>query len=180
MEKIGRIFHQFCEDYIKDNCEGLNCLFVVRYSGVASPKMSNLRQTLKSCQGKLFVSKNNISRRVFDGLGLKEISKMLQGPCGLVFGKGDPVSVSKALYIFSKENENLKIEGGLLKDKILSASQVIALANLPVKEVLYAKVVWTLKSPLNQIVWTLSGLIKKLVYVLDQIKNKRPNSYKEG
>lgn len=173
MEKISKIFRDYAQDYLTQNIKEGNCLFVVKYSGIKASEMDSLRQDLRDTQSQLFIIKNSISRRILKSMGLTEISNALQGPCGIVFGKGDAVGASKALYNFSKTNENLKIAAGLLQEKILSTPEIVALAKLPSKKALYAKLAGTLKSPVNSIVWTLSGMIKKFVFVLDQVKQKK-------
>lgn len=100
---------------------------------------------------------------------------MLQGPCGLVFIKDDPIATSKVIYNFAKEHQSLKIEGGILKNRILSKSDITTLANLTSKEMLYTKIAVSIKSPVCGFVCVLSNTLKKLVMVLEQIKNKKGN-----
>lgn len=173
MEKIGKVFHEYAQGYLRQNIEGADCLFIIRYSGIKAQEMNILRQSLSNCGAELFVTRNTIGRRVFENLGLTEFSKMLQGPCGIVFGKGEPIGVSKAIHNFTKDNQNLKIEGGLLKEKILTKQEVITLANLGSREALYAKFTGVLKSPMTAMVWALSGMIRKLAYALDIIRQKK-------
>lgn len=173
MEKISTLFREVAQAQIKKNLEGVSCLFVVKYAGLSAPAMTILRHSLLTSGAKLFIVKNTVSRRVFESSGYESITQILQGACGVVFGKGDPIGISKALYNFTKENENLKIEGGLLQNRVLSRSEIVVLANLPSKHLLYAKLAGTLNAPINRMVWVLSGLLKKLVNILDQIKEKK-------
>ena len=173
MEKIGKLFREYAQDYLKDNIKETNCLFIVKYSGKKASEISDLRQNLRDSRSQLFVIKNSISSRVLKDIGLSEISQALQGPCGIVFGKGDAVGTSKVLYNFAKGNENLKIEAGMLHEKLLTQNEIIALAKLPSKKVLYGSLAQTLQSPINSMVWTLSGIIKKFIFALNQIKQKK-------
>ena len=173
MQKLGRIVKETCEKDIRKNIDGSNCFFVVKYSGVASADMSNLRLTLKSSKARMLIAKNSISRRVLNDLGLAEISAMLQGPCGFVFVKDDPSIAAKALYHFSKENKKMELEGGLLVKRVLSKNDVVTLASLPSRTVLYTKLVTTLSSPVRSYVWAVSGILKKFVIALDQIKKQK-------
>jgi large subunit ribosomal protein L10 len=173
MQKLGRIVKETCEKDIRKNIDTSSCFFVVKYSGVASADMSNLRLTLKGTKSRMFIAKNSISRRVLNDIGLAEISAMLQGPCGFVFVKDDPSIAAKALYTFSKENKKMELEGGFLVKRVLSKNDVVTLANLPSKTVLYTKLVTTLSSPVRSYVWAVSGILKKFVIALDQIKQKK-------
>ena len=76
---------------------------------------------------------------------------------------------------FYKEHENLKIECGFLKDRILDKKDIEIIAKLPAKEVLRAQVVMTLNSPIVGFVRTLKQALTKFVYCLDQIKTKKPS-----
>ena len=173
MEKIGRLIRDNSENEIRKNLKEVESVFVVGYSGLSGPAMNSLRQSLKTNKSDLFVVKNSVCRRVFKGSELAEFSKMLQGPCGLVFVKDDILPICKVLSIFSKEHGTFKIAGGILKNRILEKSDIATLASIPGKEVLYAKVVMGLKSPISSLVGVLSNTLKKLVIVLDQIKNKK-------
>jgi large subunit ribosomal protein L10 len=80
------------------------------------------------------------------------------------------------LYNFSREHEQLKLEGGFLKDRILQKKDVEILAKLPGKEVLRAQAVMALNSPVFKSVFVLKQALKKFVYCLDQIKQKKDQS----
>lgn len=173
MKKIGTIFREASENRIKDSLKESKNVFIISYSKLSSPDMTGLRQALKDVNAKVFVAKNSIARRAFKDSGLESAIKLVEGPCGLVFIKDEPVAVSKALYNFSKDHENLKLAGGFLQEKLIQAQDIQALAKLPSKDVLRAQVVMTLKSPINGIVMVLKGNLRKLVYCLQQIKEKK-------
>jgi large subunit ribosomal protein L10 len=99
--------------------------------------------------------------------------KGIEGPCGLVFVKEEPVGASKVLCNFIKDHEKLQVEGGYLQDKILEKKDIEAMSRLPSKETLRAQVVCALNSPIAGIVTTLNQLLVKFVICLDQIKQKK-------
>jgi large subunit ribosomal protein L10 len=96
--------------------------------------------------------------------------KDMKGEVVAAFGYKDEVAPARILYKFSKTNENLKIVGGIVGGKIFQKEQVIALANLPSREVLLAKLVGSIASPLSGFVNVLQGNLRGLVYVLSAIK----------
>lgn len=173
MKKIGLLVKEISEKQVKDNLKSAGNFFVVRYSGVSSPDLSSLRLSLKNSRADLFVVKNTVAKRALKECGLDTVIKSIEGPCGLVFAKEEPVAASKVLYDFTKEHEQLKLEGGLLEDKVLDKKDIEALAKLPSKEVLRAQVVMTLKSPISGIVMVLSQSLRKFVICLDQIRLKK-------
>jgi len=77
------------------------------------------------------------------------------------------------LYEFSKGHEQLKLQGGALKNRIISKNDIEVLAKLPSQEILRAKAVMTLNSPIKQFVFVLNQTLTKFVYCLEQIKNRK-------
>ncbi|MFH1128278.1 MAG: 50S ribosomal protein L10 [Candidatus Omnitrophota bacterium] len=173
MKKIGLVVKEVSENKIKENLKGSDSFFVLGYSGLSSPDITTLRQSLKGAKSNLFVVKNSVARRALKSSGLELIIKAVEGPCGFVFIKEEPVEASKILCNFKKDHDKLQLEGGLLKDKLLDKSGIEALAKLPSKEVLRAQVVGTLNAPISGLVIVLNQVLKKFVICLDQIKQKK-------
>ncbi|MBI4972464.1 MAG: 50S ribosomal protein L10 [Candidatus Omnitrophica bacterium] len=173
MKKLSLIFKETSEKLLKDNLKGSQGIFVIDYTKLSSPDLSALRQSLKSAKSQLFVVKNSIARRALKAASLDSLLERITGPCGIVFAKEEPVSISKILYGFSKEHENLRLQGGFLKDKILEKKDIEALALLPAKEVLRAQLVMALKSPITGLVMVLHHTLGKIVYCLEEIKKKK-------
>ena len=173
MKKLGLLFKETSENRIKSNLKESNAFFIIKYSGLSSPALCSLRQTLKGSSASLFVVKNSVARRALKDSGLESLIKSVEGPCGLVFVKEEPVSVSKTLCTFIKEHEALKLEGGFLQDRILEKKDIENMSKLPSKEVLRAQVVCALNSPISGLVITLNQVLAKFVICLDQIKQKK-------
>jgi len=173
VKKLGLIVKEVSGKIIKDNLKDSDSVLVVNYSKLSSPDLSALRQSLRDSQANLFVVKNSVARLALSASGLEALIKNINGQCGLVFVKEEPVNASRVLFDFSKAHEQLQVEGGTLKNRLLNKKDIEALAKLPSKEVLRAQVVMALKSPINGIVFVLKGNLRKLVYCLEQIKNKK-------
>jgi large subunit ribosomal protein L10 len=173
MKKIGLIFKETAEKEIKDNLKSANAFFILRYSGLSSPDLTNLRQSLKDSHATLFVVKNSVARRAFKSAGLENMARLIEGPCGLVIVREEPANVSKVLYNFHKEHEGLELEGGFLEDRLLEKKDIEVLAKLPSRQVLRQQVVGILYSLLSGLVYTLKGNLNKLIYSLQDLKNKK-------
>jgi len=173
MKKLGLIFKETSEKQVKTSLKEANSVFVIRYSGLSSPDMTELRKSLKKTNADMLVVKNSVARRAFKDSGLEPLIALVEGPCGIVFANEEPVAVSRTLYNFAKAHENLKLEGGAFEDKILAKNDIESLAKLPAKEMLRAQVVMMLQSPISGFVIVLNQALRKLVYCLDQIKNKK-------
>jgi large subunit ribosomal protein L10 len=175
MKKLGLLFKETSGSRIRNSLKESNAVFIIKYSGLSSPDLSSLRKALKGSAANLFVVKNSVARRAFKDSGLEPLVESIEGPCGLVFAKEEPVGASRALCNFLKEHEQLKLEGGALKDKFLEKKDIEYMARLPFKEVLRAQVVMALNSPISGLVITLNQILAKFVYCLEQIKQKKTN-----
>ncbi len=173
MKKLGLLFRETLENNIKKHLKESDSVFVIKYSKLSSPDITALRQSLKAINATLFVSKNSITRRALKEAKLDDLIKSVDGQCGLVFAKGELVDTSRALYNFYREHEQLQLECGLMKDKLLDKKDIETLARLPNKEVLRAQVVRALNSPISGLVGVLKQTLRKFVYCLDQIKQKK-------
>ncbi|MDD5045380.1 MAG: 50S ribosomal protein L10 [Candidatus Omnitrophica bacterium] len=173
MKKLGLLFKEVSEKRIKTSLKESDSVFVINYAKLSGPDLNTLRLTLKDNKANLFVIKNTVARRALKDSGLEALVGAIDGPCGLIFTKEEPVDVSKALYEFAKTHEALKLQGGTLKDKVIDKKDIETLAKLPSKEALRAKVVMTLNSPIFGLVYVLNQTLKKFVYCLDQIKQKK-------
>jgi large subunit ribosomal protein L10 len=175
MKKLGLIIKETSEKQIKESLGSPGGVFIIKYSGVSSPDLCSLRQSLKQASAELFVVKNSVARRALQGSGLEVLLKAVEGPCGMVFAKDDAVNTSKVLFNFAKEHEKLKLEAGFLEDKLLEAKDIERLAKLPTQYALRTQLILTLKSPLSGLVMTLNQSLRKIVVCLDQIKKKKPS-----
>jgi ribosomal protein L10 len=172
-KKLGLLIKEISGNRIKSTLKQSNALFIIKYCGISSPGLSTLRKNLKGANATLFVVKNSVARRALKESGLDALIASVDGPCGLVFAKDEPVGVSKVLFNFSKENGLLKLDGGFLQDKILEKKDIEVLAKLPSRLALITQVVVALNSPISGLVITLNQVLAKFVYCLDQIKQKK-------
>ena len=173
MKKLSTVFKEASETRIKKGLKESEAFFVVKYSKLSGPDLNALRKSLRGIDSEMLVVRNNIARRALKTLENETLLNLVSGPCGFIFAKKEPVEASKVLYNFTKEHENLKLEGGLLKDKLLGASDIVALAKLPSRQVLLTQTVVAMKSPITGLVFVLKGNLRKLAICLNQIKQKK-------
>jgi len=172
MKKLSTIFKEASENRIKKGLKDSEAFFVVKYSKLSGPDLNALRKSLRGIDSELLVVRNNTARRALVGQN-EALLNCVQGPCGFVFSKKEPVEASKVLFNFTKDHVNLILAGGLLKDKLLSSKDIEALAKLPSREVLLSRAVMAIKSPITGLVFVLKGNLRKLVFCLEQIKQKK-------
>lgn len=173
MKKLGLIFKETSENRIKDTLKDSNALFIVKYSGLSGPALNILRLNLRGSGASLFVVKNSVARRALKSIGQEGLVSSIEGPCGMVFVKDEPVGVSKVLFDFLKDHEPLKIERGLLNDKVIEKKDIEFLSKLPSKDVLRALVVGALNAPISGLVISLNQVLAKFVYCVEEIRKKK-------
>jgi large subunit ribosomal protein L10 len=174
VKKIGLIFREVSENRIRNSLKSANSVFVVKYSGLSSPDLTTLRRYLKNARGEFFVVKNTVAKRALKNSELQPLIKSIEGPCGLVFIKDEPVDASRILINFGKDHEQLKVEGGFLGNQPLDKKDIEMMAKLPSKKVLQLRMVMALNSPIVRCVYVLKNSLRKLLICLDKIKEKKP------
>ena len=112
-------------------------------------------------------------RIAIDGGEYQPLSEYLNGPSALTFVQGDISAVAKALRDFSRNNPLLVIKGGLADGSLLSPSDLSALADLPPREVLLARLAGALAAPMQQMAGLLQALPRNMAYGLSALIEQR-------
>jgi large subunit ribosomal protein L10 len=157
---------------IREDLSAADAVWVVDYRGLTVKQAEGLRARVREQGAALKVYKNSFTQRALADLELPSLGEVLEGPSAFVFVSGDPVASAKTLKTFAKENENLKVKGGLLNKEVVTADQIKAIADLPSREELIARLIGSIRSPLTGIVQVLNGPASKLVRTLDAIAEK--------
>jgi len=146
---------------------------VSEYRGLTVAELAELRSTLGSVGGDYRIYKNTLVRRAIDGGQYQLLSEYLNGPSALTFVQGDVSAVAKALRDFSRGNPLLVIKGGLADGSLLSTSDLSALADLPPRDVLLARLAGALAAPMQQMAGLLQALPRNLAYGISALIEKR-------
>ncbi len=143
-------------------------LLVADYKGLNVSEISSLRKEIKSNSDSYFrVAKNTLVKKAIQDTNFKVAEKLFVGPTSVAYSN-DPVSTSKILVKFAKENENLKILGGVMGNKELSVDEIKNLASLPSLEEIRAKIVGLLVSSQTNIVSILQKNQTNIVRVINE------------
>lgn len=127
-------------------------LLVADYSGMQVKHFEELRTRLAGVGATFQVVKNSFVKRAIKDLGLPELNGALSGQTAIVTGESDICAAAKVLKAFVSEFERPPVKVGILDNALLTADQVKALADLPSKEVLQAKLLGLLQTPASQFV----------------------------
>lgn len=158
---------------IKDRFSSAEAIIMVDYRGLSVKEMQALRGKLREvgCEAKVY--KNSLTEIAIRELALPNMDAYLEGPTAFVFISDDPVAPAKALTAFAKEHQALELKGGLVQNQVIGADGVKALATLPSREELIAKLLGTMQNPLRGTVTVLSGPARAFATVLDAIAKQK-------
>jgi large subunit ribosomal protein L10 len=152
-----------------------SALVVTEYSGLTVEQLTKLRNELRKADAEVKVAKNRLLKRAIeaDHPGYDKLTASLKGPNAFVYVRGDIAQAAKSLIDFEKENEAFKIKAAVLDGELVPQSSFKAIADLPSKEVLLAKIIGSLVSPHRGLVTALSGVSRNLVQVIAAIRDKK-------
>jgi large subunit ribosomal protein L10 len=177
--KPGRLLKtQMIREYEK-RFQPASSFFVTNFNGLTNKEIGDLKRKLKAASARYIVVKKTLCKSAFHVLNLDHLIGMIEGSCAVTYTEKDPVAVSKVLVDFLKSNEKFMIKGGLVDGEALSLDSVKELASMPSREVLLARLVWVMNSPVTGFVTACSGVLKKLVYAINEIKKKREENKEE-
>ncbi len=160
---------------VKEKLEGSVGAVLTDYRGLKVHELAELRSNLRKSGVEYKVYKNTLTKIAIKDIGLDGLSEFLEGPTAIAFSADDPVVAARLLNDFSKDHENLKLKAGIVEGEILDATGIKAVASLPSREELLAKLVGMLQSPISNFVYMLNGPISSLAAVLGRIKESKPS-----
>ena len=147
-------------------------MVVAEYRGLEVGNMTNLRREARKSGVYLRVLKNTLARRAVEGTPFSGLSQHMVGP--LVYGiSTDPVATAKLMHEFAKSNDKLVIKAGAMPNAVISAIEVKALAALPSRDELLAKLLGTMQAPIAQFARTLNEVPSRFVRTLAAVRDKR-------
>jgi large subunit ribosomal protein L10 len=158
---------------VKTRLSAATAQIVSEYRGLTVAELADLRNALSAVGGDYKIFKNTLVRRAIDGGEYQLLSEYLTGPSALTFVDGDVSAVAKALRDFSRVNPHLVIKGGLADGSLLSSSDLAALADLPPRDVLLARVAGALAAPMQQMAGLLQALPRNLAYGVQALIEQR-------
>ena len=155
-------------DSLKAELQNNGTVFLTGYEKMKVSQDFELRKTVRGAGGKYKVIKNTIAEKAAEGMPAGDLLKNLKGMTSMVYTSGDPVALAKALSAYAKANPAFTFKAGFVEGRVIDLSGITALATLPSKEELYAKLLWLMNAPAQRLVTAINGVGRNLAVVIDQ------------
>ena len=153
--------------------ENSKAIMVTHYKGLTMPQLDELRKQMRE-HGIIFkITKNRITKLALEKTKCKDLANLFTGPTAVAFGE-DAIMSARILSKFAKDNENLKLIGGLMDNEILDQAGVLNVANLPTLDEARANIVGILNASASKIVSMLLARSEKMSNLSPENSEKQP------
>lgn len=153
--------------------QGTDTAVLVDYRGVTVPQVTDLRQKIRTTGSRYIVVKNTLAKRASAGTPFAALEAHFAGQTAVVFTGADPVAMAKTLTAALKDLPSASIKAAVVQGQLVPAAALNDLANMPSKPELYAKLLYVLNAPAQQLVTVLSAVSRDLVTVLSEVQKKK-------
>ena len=159
---------QFLLDDVKDRIDNAKGLVLARYERLDPNLAANFRSLVANSGGSFEVVKKRILIKAAQNSGMSLDRNALNGHIGVIFADEDPVNVTKLVYKFSQENQEVfQVLGGSFEGKICSAADMKEISKLPSKDEMRAQFLGLLVAPLEQTLSTFEALLTSVMHCLE-------------
>lgn len=160
-------------DAIKAKIEKAQVAVITEYQGLTVEDITKLRREIQKTGGDYMVTKNTLAKIAVKGTEYEALAEKMTGPIALAFGFEDPVSPAKAVVKFIKEYKKGAIVGAVLEGKLMTEAETRALADLPSKEELFAKMLGSINSPASGIVGSINAVMSQLTRAMAAVRDQK-------
>ena len=158
---------------IQAKLTGADAAVLTEYRGLSVRALAELRGSLRPANTEYKVFKNTLARRAVEQAGLTELLDMLEGPVAIAFVRGDAVLAAKALKEFGRTNPELVVKGGLLGAAVLTPNDISALAEVPPRDELLARIAGGFQAPLTKAAGLFQAFTRNFAYGVKALIDQR-------
>ncbi len=163
----------FVEEF-RDRVEKASVFYLTDFSGLDVKSMTDLRHRIREAGAEYMVVKNRLVLRALEGLDVPDLSDFLNGPTGVVIGRGGVVEPAKALSEFARTHEDRPVfKVGVLDSKVVEVAQFERLAKLPPREQLLSEVAGVLQAPMAALAAALQGKLQEMAGLIEALREQK-------
>jgi large subunit ribosomal protein L10 len=141
---------------------------VATYSKMTVAQDYELRKALRGAGAKYQVVKNTLAELAGKGTKIEDGLKNLTGVTSIAYTAGDPVAMAKALTKYAKDTPEFTFKVGVVEGRVISIKEIEALASMPSKEEIYAKLLFLINSPAQRLVTVMNAVGRDIAVVIGQ------------
>ena len=153
---------------LKKDFEKAQNLFVAGFEKLTVQQDFELRKTIRNAGGNYKVIKNNLAEKASQGTPAEDIMKNLAGMTSLAYTAKDPVALAKALTGYAKANPTFTFKAGMVEGRVIDVKSIQALATMPSREEILAKVLFLIQASAQRLVTAINGVGRNLAVVINQ------------
>lgn len=161
---------------LREEIEGVSALVLVEFAGLTVAAANELRTKFREAGCRYQVFKNSTIRFATQGTRHEPIHVLLRGVSGLAYNAEDPGAPARVARDFARDNEQLRVKGGVVDGTVLDASGVETLANMPGPRELKAQFLALLNTPATQMVRVLNAPAQSFLYLLNALHDKKQDA----
>ena len=153
---------------LRKELEASKNLFVTGYEKLRVDQDFELRKTVRASGGKYRVVKNNLAEIASEGTPAEQVLKGLKGMTSMAYTAADPVALAKALTAYAKANPTFTFKAGLVEGRVIDVKAISELASMPSKQEIFAKMLFLINAPAQQLATVINTVGRNLAVVIDQ------------
>jgi len=153
---------------LRQDLANLKHLFVTGYEKMRVDQDFELRKVIRGAGAKYRVVKNNIAGIASEGTAAEQVLKDLRGMTSVAYTTNDPVQLAKVLTAYAKANPSFTFKAGLVEGRAIDVRSINDLATMPAKEAIFAKLLYLINAPAQQVATAINAVGRNLAFVVDQ------------
>jgi large subunit ribosomal protein L10 len=159
--------HQQAKD-LHEELKKARTVFLTGFEGLTVAQDTELRRQVSGTGAQYKVVKNSLIERAAAGTESEPAAQNLRGTTSLAYTATDPVSLAKVLVDYARENPALVFKAGMVEGRVVSMAEIESLAALPSRDELFARALFVIKSPGQQLATAISAVARDLARVIQQ------------
>jgi large subunit ribosomal protein L10 len=158
---------------IAEKLKNAKSIVMADYTGLKVEQMTAFRAICRGKGVECRVVKNRLAKIAASEAALEVLHDYLRGPTAFVLAAESQVEPAKVVVEFAKENEALKVKGGIVDGRYLAPDRIIALSTIPSREELLAKIMGSIQSPVTGVALAVRGVSGALVRAIDAVAKQK-------
>jgi large subunit ribosomal protein L10 len=143
-------------------------VFLTGFEKLTVQQDFELRKTVREAGGSYKVIKNTLAEKAGAGTPAQPVLANLAGMTSIAYTSTDPVALAKALNKYAKDNPTFTFKAGIVEGRVFDVSGIDALASMPSREEVLAKLLFVINAPAQRLVTAINGVGRNLAVVIDQ------------